>query len=262
MIPLKLFSISIPQDVWSKRPHERPLADLAIDAEGSARRIRKGSNARREKIRFAQLSSYIETEALELLRQSRENGKQNSGGVNLKGIASLVHTEPVSAVCEYVDIMERFQIALRNGELGDGTSSPWPKITPISGFWHFVQTFFTNVHPAWKALFPNEQAKVAFRRIWLSWKSFRESRRTPTGVESNQQCSLLIGATCHTPDTVSSKLRLFERLTVLNIRGMAMFQGVSEETLHRVSSLLGEKASFYRAAHAKKAAVIEVLVAA
>lgn len=265
MIPLNLFSIALPPHVWQQLPHERPLAELAKDAEGAARRIRKGSNARRERMRFAQLSSYIESAALEMARQSREKPEAGrADGVSLQGIRLLKHTDSVShsSVQEYAEVMERFQNALRRGSLDDEGSSPWPNIAPMKACRFFLSAFCLNIHPAWLGLFKRQEAKLALRRIRLAWESYRESCQTIEGVQTNQECSLLIGRTCHPPGQILvAKRRLFERLTALNLSEMKLFRGLSEEVMHRVVAVLSEKARFYRAAEVQKAAVVEVLAA-
>jgi hypothetical protein len=216
-----------------------------------------------ERIRFAQLSSHIESVALELLRQGRDGGRTAlQKEVPLSSVKSLEHAGAASAVSEYVDLMERFQNALRRGQLGEGSSSPWPAVSQLRGLRYFLGTFFSNAHPAWMALFPNSRAREASRLIRTAWESFRETRRSPEGVGSNQECALLIGRTCHPPGaTVAAKQRLFERLTALNLREMTAFQGLAELTIQRVTRLLGEKARFYRDAHRAGAAVVEVLAA-
>ena len=58
--------IAVPPGAWATVPGDRPLADLATDALGSARRILKGSNARRERLRYTRLTGYIGSVALQL----------------------------------------------------------------------------------------------------------------------------------------------------------------------------------------------------
>ncbi len=90
MIPLRVNLIAVPATVWQGFPKARPLAELAKDAAGATRRIRKQTNARQEIVRFTQLCTYIETVALELLRRTREKRPPDKPNpVRLRGIRSV-----------------------------------------------------------------------------------------------------------------------------------------------------------------------------
>lgn len=243
MIPLRLSLITLPAAVWTRLPQDRPLAALAADALGSARRIRKGSNARRERVRFTQLCSYIESAALELLRQS------GTSAAPLAGLLAL-HWQDAGAdgrVSAYLDLTER----LASQEL---EALPSPGVWRCC--WHFAGAVFANLHPAWLALLPRRDAREAWSRIALAWASLRGAMRG----KGETLGPLVQGMTFHTPGVaVAAQRRLHERLTLETL--VDMFPKLNESRRETFARLAWEKAQVLRAAEKAGAAVVEVLVA-
>ena len=71
MLPVDIYFVAVPGETWSSWPPERALMHLANDAIGIERRIRKGVDVVRERVRYRMLSESIESLALEAFRSKR-----------------------------------------------------------------------------------------------------------------------------------------------------------------------------------------------
>jgi len=65
LIPLQVQLVAIPPKVWNSWPPDRQLVHLANDALGIERRIQKGVDVVKERVRYRQLCDWIEAKALE-----------------------------------------------------------------------------------------------------------------------------------------------------------------------------------------------------
>lgn len=72
-MPIQVHLIAIPAvPYWNEWPADRPMSLLAQDAQGIARRIRKGVNLQREQVRYTLLCNQIESLALQLAGDNEE----------------------------------------------------------------------------------------------------------------------------------------------------------------------------------------------
>jgi hypothetical protein len=266
LIPLRLLLIAIPTEVWKRLPHERALAELAKDAEGSARRYRKGSNARKERLRFTQLSSYIETVALELWRRGSHNCREDETlrGALLGGlqVCEWRDTGPVAGrASSYLDLLERLRVRFDETDDVSNGNNPWPTLGLWDSLWYFVKTLCANLHRSWLAFLLREVAGAASARIRLAWRDFREACRQ-RGRRGQEEESVLplVGRTFHSPGpSVAGQRRLYERLTLQTLA--KLFPDLPEENRMKFALVALEKATFLRKAERQGAAVVEVLAA-
>jgi hypothetical protein len=236
---------------------DRTLAELAKDAEGSARRIAKGSNARRERVRFTQLSSYIETVALELLRQSRE-GRGASRGVRLNGVRSLEWLDAGSAQgrsTTYLEMLQRLQPSVPLSK-EEGQSKRPPNL-PRPGFWTSLLLFLKAL---WTALVSSDQS--AGLRVKLARRDVGASLGDDRSINPPQGAGWpSVGRSCYPPgDDVATQRKIFERLTLQTLA--TLYPALDESARVALAELALEKAEFYRAAESSGAAVVEVVSAA
>lgn len=67
MKPATIHIVRLSKTMWDTFPAERPIASVCRDAEAAQRRIHKGVDLARERSRYVQLCSWIESVALERL---------------------------------------------------------------------------------------------------------------------------------------------------------------------------------------------------
>lgn len=240
MTPSQVILIAVPPEAWTTVPGDRPLADLAADALGSARRILKGSNARRERLRYARLTGYVGAVALELSRRGN-----NACTLRLRA-------EHADGYLDLVELLGR-----RTGE--DGSESlALPAHGRVRSFAAWVWAVASNLHRAWLAFLPLPRARQAAASIRFAWRDFRSAcadARTPGLAEAALPT---VGSGLYPPgQAVADQRRLFDRLTPGAID--RMFAEIPQERRAVFAAVAAEKADFLRAAEASGAAVVEVV---
>ncbi len=173
MIPLDVHLIGVPEQIWRSWPDERKLADLAGDALGMERRIRKGVNVVKERARYTQICHRIEHLALELA----QNGKAPKFLFWPGGVAGDERASCYTVLLECAK--ERFA-----REIGEMKS-----IVPgsvITRFQFFVREFLDNWQFAYvpPRTLNSSKRRHAHRKILRAYRALRYPGITVKSVET------------------------------------------------------------------------------
>lgn len=173
MIPARFVLLAVPASTWATLPADRPLAEVAKDAAGASRRVAKGSNVLRERVRRAQLSHYIETTALGFWV---EGGRRRltwlySLRLAFRGLLRLARSAPGAATTrdvfgqEFVDSSSEpvgsYHIELASVVSPNATFHP-----PSDGLNELTNAYAELTAPALRKLFPiaSEEALALYAR--------------------------------------------------------------------------------------------------
>ncbi len=250
-----LVMVEIPQDLWSTFPAQRSLNSLSTDAVGNERRIRKGVAAGRERARYTQLCNWIEATTLSLQHDGR-------------AAASLIWQDGTASrtVAAYVQLVEFLQehadlFGILNKVIQDPTTihtAPVPRNDEPQrrkfSFLKWLATFF-GVSRGNKSS-SNQSASNVSAPVQTPRRTLDQEMTRPLTPRVDRPNT--VGRTFFRPgEDVSEQVAIFGRLTVerLELLGVSL----PRAELSALARLATEKADFFRQAHGRRSAIVEIL---
>lgn len=229
--------VEVPLTVWRDWPRERTFAQLAQDALGFERRIRKGVNVAQERRCYAQVCHAIESRAANL--------------PNVSPIRVLTWQGPTALA--YVVIVECLQ-HLPSRELARRCEDAAQAV----GMVNCLRALWRGLSATVRAYSSFSPAAVASAnlRLAMAWRDVRALRGQPTVPVSVRERS--IGKSFYPPGVaVTEQWLLFERLTSHALTALAA--SVDPSTREQMAMRSLEASRFFAQAHQHGSAVVVVL---